>query len=88
MTPSVSRGANNACNHWINGGVDDCKCLTEGVTDPSCGCSWCLRSSTVCNNCDSSKHLKNIEYAPASLRLFLRTLFGNNSVGPQTDLRV
>ena len=32
MTPSVSRGANNACNHWINGGVDDCKCDTEGVT--------------------------------------------------------
>ena len=65
MTPSVSRGANNACNHWINGGVDDCKCDTEGVTDTSCGCSWCLQSVADCGNCDSTKHLMNIPYAPA-----------------------
>ena len=88
MTPSVSRGAGNACNHWINGGVDDCKCDTEGVTDTSCCCSWCLQSVADCGNCDTSKHLMNIPWVPASFRLILRVLFGNNSVGLQTDLRV
>ena len=87
MTPSVSRAINNGCNHWDNG-VKSCQCDTEGVTDASCGCSWCLQDRAVCDNCDSSKHLKNIPYAPAFFRMFLRSLFRNNSVGPQRDLRV